>query len=286
MILFVIRDHVGSTPLANLTATLTQDMERIWQSLSKPPHLSDATIHQYFDLSFAALPHKVLMPEKFEESVLELRKRFTDRSRDDYVFQPAYHKRIPADGVGFYMEGIWQQVLTNKDLDLPTQQELLAQFRCDEIAAVVTEVFLASAKAVRRPVEGGTVVEGLGSLMKDWLETALGRSTPWHETLIPSELGLRLTRAIGKFDRDASRYHANVYQRKRQDLLATLHASLSPLFLGQLKNLHKTSTATFSKEITAGLKEHGYDFAEVVEQAKARAKDTFLRGARGESPVH
>lgn len=47
------------------------------------------------------------MPEKFEESVTELRKRFTDRTRPDYVFQPSYHKRIPADGVSFYMEGIW-----------------------------------------------------------------------------------------------------------------------------------------------------------------------------------
>lgn len=47
------------------------------------------------------------MPEKFEEAVLELRKRFTDRKADDYVFQPVYHKRIPADGVSFYMEGIW-----------------------------------------------------------------------------------------------------------------------------------------------------------------------------------
>jgi hypothetical protein len=174
LILFVIRDHVGSTPLSNLTATLTQDMERIWASLSKPPHLADVTLQQYFDLSFAALPHKVLMPEKFEESVLDLRKRFTDRSRDDYVFQPAYHKRIPADGVGFYMEGIWQQVLTNKDLDLPTQQELLAQFRCDEIATVVMETFMANVKIVRKPVEGGTVVEGLGAQFKEWLETAMG----------------------------------------------------------------------------------------------------------------
>ncbi len=47
------------------------------------------------------------MPERFEEAVLELRERFIDRSRKDYVFQPSYHKRIPADGVGFYMEGIW-----------------------------------------------------------------------------------------------------------------------------------------------------------------------------------
>lgn len=73
----------------------------------EPDHLADSTLKQYFDLDFAALPHKVLMPEKFEEAVLALRKRFVDRSRDDYVFQPAYHKRIPADGVSFYMEGIW-----------------------------------------------------------------------------------------------------------------------------------------------------------------------------------
>jgi hypothetical protein len=64
--------------------------------------------------------------------------------------------------------------LTNKDLDLPTQQELLAQFRCDEIAAGVTEAFLASSKVVRRPVEAGSVVDGLGALMRDWLSTALG----------------------------------------------------------------------------------------------------------------
>ncbi|GFZ46730.1 Hydrolase acting on GTP to facilitate cellular and subcellular movement [Saitozyma sp. JCM 24511] len=257
LILFVIRDHVGATPMQNLTGTLTQDMEKIWASLSKPPHLADATLSSYFDLSFAALPHKILMPEKFEAEVLELRKRFTDRSRADYVFQPAYHKRIPADGVGFYMEGIWQQVLTNKDLDLPTQQELLAQFRCDEIAAGVTEAFLVSAKVVRRPVEAGSVVEGLGSLMQDWIATALG-----------------------KFDRDASRYHSGVYQRKRADLVTALHVSLSPIFLGQLKNIHKSISADFAKELQAGLKEPGYDFAAVVKGATDKARNKFLSGAK------
>lgn len=74
-----------------------------------------------------------------------------------------------------------------------------------------------------------------------------------------------------------------MYQRKRQDLLASLHASLSPLFLGQLKNLHKNATATFSKDITSGLKEQGYDFANVVEKGKAKAKDSFLGGAKGKS---
>ena len=73
----------------------------------QPDHLASASLSDYFDLTFAALPHKILLPEKFEEAVVDLRKRFTDRDREDFVFKPAYHKRIPADGVPFYMEGIW-----------------------------------------------------------------------------------------------------------------------------------------------------------------------------------
>ena len=82
-------------------------MQKIWDTLSKPPELKDKQLSDYFDLSFAALPHKILAADKFESEVLELRKRFADKSREDYVFSPSYHKRIPADGVAFYMEGIW-----------------------------------------------------------------------------------------------------------------------------------------------------------------------------------
>jgi len=35
LLLFVIRDHVGSTPLENLSSTLKADLERIWHDLSK-----------------------------------------------------------------------------------------------------------------------------------------------------------------------------------------------------------------------------------------------------------
>jgi len=107
LLLFVIRDHVGATPLANLSQTLVADLTKIWDSLSKPEGLTDLKLTDYFDLSFTGLGHKILVPEKFEKGVMELRKRFIDRERDDFVFKPAYHKRIPADGVAHYMEGIW-----------------------------------------------------------------------------------------------------------------------------------------------------------------------------------
>lgn len=61
----------------------------------------------YFDLSFTALPHKVLAADKFESEVQRLRGRFINSDSDDFLFKPAYHKRIPADGVAFYMENIW-----------------------------------------------------------------------------------------------------------------------------------------------------------------------------------
>ena len=192
LLLFVIRDFIGATPLANLQATLTADMQKIWETLSKPSELKDKQLSDYFDLSFAALPHKILAADKFESEVVELRKRFVDKSRENYVFSPAYHKRIPADGVAFYMEGIWvscfyvsrvfrtlilsqEQVQTNKDLDLPTQRELLAQFRCDEISGAALAEFIEQAKPQRRPVESGKVVDGLGKMMRAWRTQALGK---------------------------------------------------------------------------------------------------------------
>ncbi|KAJ7451804.1 RHD3/Sey1 [Mycena galericulata] len=257
LLLFVIRDHIGQTPLANLQATLTADLNRIWESLSKPTELQDRQLSDYFDLAFTALPHKVLAADKFEAEVLNLRTRFVDKETPGFLFKPAYHKRIPADGVAFYMEGIWEQVQTNKDLDLPTQQELLAQFRCDEISTVALAEFNEQAKSQRRPVEAGRVVDGLGELMRNWRKDALTR-----------------------YDRDASRYHQGVYGRKRVDLIAALDSTLSPLYLGQLKNLHKTCLVAFKKEMLDGLHGEGYNFADVVSAARDRCLGRFETGAK------
>ena len=110
LLLFIIRDHIGTTPLANLASTLETDINRIWDSLSKPAELQDRKLSDYFDLGFTTLPHKILAADKFEEEVLNLRRRFMDKENPNYVFKPAYHKRIPADGVAMYMEGIWVRV--------------------------------------------------------------------------------------------------------------------------------------------------------------------------------
>jgi protein SEY1 len=67
-----------------------------------------------------------------------------------------------------------EQVQSNKDLDLPTQQELLAQFRCDEISAGALAEFNEEAKSQKKPIESGRVVEGLGAMMRSWRSRAIG----------------------------------------------------------------------------------------------------------------
>ena len=57
------------------------------------------------------------------------------------LFKPEYHHDVPIDGWTMYAERCWEQIETNKDLDLPTQQILVAQFKCDEIVESVFQEF-------------------------------------------------------------------------------------------------------------------------------------------------
>lgn len=149
--------------------------------------------------------------------------------------------------------------MANKDLDLPTQQELLAQFRCDEIANAAFLAFEAQIVAYRKPIDAGSIFEGLGKGMQESRATALTA-----------------------FDAAASRYHPAVYARKRAELLAKMNASLSPLFVGQLKNLSKSVVKEFKQSMARELKKDGYDFGALVQQANKRAEEHFASQAQRE----
>lgn len=252
LLLFVIRDYIGTTPLANLESTIRADLQRIWASLTKPEALAGADLGDFFDVSFSALPHKVLQAKEFDEGIAQLQRRFIDRSDPQYVFQTEYHKRIPIDGLPHYLESVWEQILQNKDLDLPTQQELLAQFRCDEIAAAAAAAFAAAMTALRSALDAGQVLATLGV-----------------------DMASHRAEALAVFDKDASRYHRGVYARKRADLLLQLNAVLLPFFLAQLKNLHTKLASAFQQAMQEGTRGASYDFGRLVEEHVAHALAAF-----------
>ena len=72
LLLFVIRDFIGKTPLTSLSNTLLQDMNKIWLGLSKPEEFEGVPMTDCFDIKFYGLPHKILMEEKFNEEAAKL----------------------------------------------------------------------------------------------------------------------------------------------------------------------------------------------------------------------
>jgi hypothetical protein len=91
--------------------------------------------------------------------------------------------------------------------------------------------------------------------------------------------------SLGKFDRDASRYHASIYQRQRDDLVASLYGALAPLHSAQLKNLHNASIGAYGKAFVNGVKEAGFDFLKLVDVGRARERQRFIDGAKGGSKI-
>lgn len=244
--------------------------------------MEKSKIDDYFDMSFVALPHKILQPEKFVSEVTKLGTRFReghrdarrDALRDDQelergIFLPEYHRRIPADGFPIYAENVWNQIVSNKDLDLPTQQELMAQFRCDEIAREALEGFDEAivpfeneqAEGIRSGVL--EVLGGLGAAMR----------------------AARM-KTVKNFDTEASRYHKGVYARKKGELESKIDGRLKILFQGQLSAAHKSGVREFSEAVSGAVKAGqkkgaSYDFAEIVDREKKNAVTRYDKEARG-----
>jgi protein SEY1 len=279
LLFFVIRDHIGNTPLQNLRKTLILDLERLWSGISKPKGLENSKIGDYFDFAFAALPHKILKPDDFEKEVKKLGTRFREGYKDpkthglldeesQALFLPEYHRRVPADGLPMYAKNVWDQIVENKDLDLPTQQELLAQFRCDEIAREVLVAFDETIKPLETE-QADHIRAGTSKIIKD-----LGNTM----TTARSDV-------LKNFETEASRYHKGVYQRKRSELESNIDTRLKALFKGQLNAAHKSGIAQFSDSVAAAVKrgqKHGahYDFAQIVEEEKSGAYTRFDETAK------
>ncbi|KAF2031608.1 root hair defective 3 GTP-binding protein [Setomelanomma holmii] len=279
LLFFVIRDHLGTTPLKNLQNTLIQDLSKLWSTISKPNGLETSRIEDYFDFAFVALPHKILQPEKFEEAVTKLSQRFKEGYNDPKksgllnevelpIFLPQYHRRIPADGFPAYAEGIWDQIVHNKDLDLPTQQELLAQFRCDEISR---EVLVAFDEKIT-PLED-----------KQAEDTRIGKPS------VIADLGPAMNAARAKvfkdFETSASRYHKGVYKRKQAELEGKVDTRLKAMCQKQLNAAHKSGVESFSDAVSAAVKMGqkkgaSYDFAQIVDSEKKKALAKFEQDAK------
>ena len=182
--------------------------------------------------------------------------RFITPTDVDYVFHPTYHKRIPVDGIPLYAKQCWDQIVSNKDLDLPTQQVLLAQYRCDEIAQIAMETFDTSIKPLESIVRTDSVIPSLGEKMSTARETVLT-----------------------DFETQAKRYHHDTFKRKLDDLRSTVDLRLHVLFRAQITGLHSICLKKFQEKVEMGLKRGG-EFAMTIIGVRSQVIQEFDNEAK------
>lgn len=230
LLLFVIRDHLGVTPKESLAATITQDLLKIWENLNKPSELANLAFADFFDLAFHTLSHKVLQHDKFLHDVKLLGNRLVDPADKEFLFKPYYHHDIPIEGWTMYAENCWEQIDSNKDLDLPTQQILVAKFKCDEIVNACYDDFLTEFEKVRS--EASTAAEDSPDFKR-----------------IGSELSVLKESTLASFDHSAAKYNQSVYEQRRSVLDEKVNAKLTEVLSIHSKKLLSSSLKQFAADL-------------------------------------
>lgn len=140
-ILFALRDHTlpedeEHTPNELLFDTIMKDVATLWSDISKPGQFVSSKVDDFFKFSFAALPHKIHKRVAFESAVDELKLRFHNEDSDLFS-SGSLEKEIPSDGFPKFVENVWTTIQECRDLNMPSQKEILSIFRCDQISQEV-----------------------------------------------------------------------------------------------------------------------------------------------------
>eukprot|EP01104_Vermistella_antarctica_P012650 TRINITY_DN3703_c1_g2_i1.p1 TRINITY_DN3703_c1_g2~~TRINITY_DN3703_c1_g2_i1.p1 ORF type:complete len:806 (+),score=215.04 TRINITY_DN3703_c1_g2_i1:97-2514(+) len=227
LLMFCIRDHVSS-PLATLKGTIVKDMATIWEGLIKPDQFQNSAVSDFFDFSFTSLPHKVLEPERFTTEVERLKSWFFNKDVPEYVWTGEYSTDVPSDGFPAYAEGIWDVIKSNKDLDLPTQKEMLATYRCEEISEECFQEFKTGFVALRSEIDESPEqpIDSFGARASALLEAALVR-----------------------YEGPSSLYHRETALKKREVLRNRVLHELCVLFESQLARLLTCGVRQFTSDL-------------------------------------
>ncbi|KAL6930483.1 related to Protein SEY1 [Hanseniaspora guilliermondii] len=161
LLLFVIRDYIGNTPLESHKLTLCNELEKMWEGIKKPEQLQDAKFTDFFDLEFRGFPHFVFQNDKFLDACLDLRNEFDSEK----IFNEDKYKistKLPLDGWEMYTSNCWKVISSSEQLDLPTQQILVAKFKTKEISKKLLEEYKNLSKSLLEDFTGNyKAIQGL-----------------------------------------------------------------------------------------------------------------------------
>ena len=266
-LLFILRDHVDGS-LEKLGNVVLKSLDTIWDRISKPALFADSPLSDHFHVRFASLPHYTLQKEEFHQAVKDLRRWFIDETHEKYLYRHVHKgnfRSIPLDGVPQYLDSCWTSIKANKDLDIPSQREMLARLRCGELAEHLLAAHNEAMDAALGKVKDGNFIPQVSRWAGDLEE-----------------------KAVDEFDKETKHYADAIVEEQRADLAAELAKASEAVILAQCAALADALVRTcdgsvqrvIDSALTSALPRLGREWFEKIQRAReeslARSKKEGL----------
>jgi hypothetical protein len=257
VLLFVFRDRT-KTPLARLVETWEEDLHRMWAAIPKPPTLEGTSVTDFFEVKYAALPNFEEREEDFRAESVLLRRRFTDEADEGQSLVRPAEDKLPGHALPLSMQRLWQVIREQKDLNLPAHKVMVANIRCEEIAA-----------------------DQLAALLEDQAWASLkGEASAGVVADFGQRASTLLHSCLTGYDEEARYFEAAVRADKRAELVAKAYAAVAGVRDAQLAALKARTLQRFQADLQAAVEAGEEGFSAAAARLTSEALGAFEEAAR------
>ena len=213
-ILILLRDFDPSRNKKDkIESMILNDIYNIWSEIKIPEKYQGKKPNDFFTFEFITLPNKIYVPDQFDKECDLLKERLK-HDHENYIFGNLNDiKNVPADGLQQYINQLWNDILNEKELNIPSQREMLANYRCTEIKQNILSSFDKEIKDLNSKC-AKTNVSDFKSRCEDINK-----------------------RMLDAYDEVAKNYDDKIYENIRNQLEENISQKLFACFLSQTKRL-------------------------------------------------
>ena len=130
--LFIIRDFEAGNE-ERVKDILKNNMKDIWSKCEMPDQYKDKNPADVFTFEFEFLPHMKYEQEQFNAQAMQLKARFELDAPNTLFLSDAMQKNTPMVDLPDLIQRNWKLIVTEDYLNLPNQQDLIADLRCKRV---------------------------------------------------------------------------------------------------------------------------------------------------------
>ena len=239
-----------------IESLILEDIHKIWKEIKIPEKFAGKGPENFFSFEFITLPHLIYKKDDFNKEIEDLRKRL-DKNDQNYFFNNLSSiKNVPADGLKQYVNQIWKDILNDKDLNIPSQREMLANYRCTEIK---NKILLSHDKE-----------------FKDLYKSSLEKNI---ENIKDTFIDIK-NRICTEYEKQACNYEEKVYKNFYNQLTEQISQKLYLCFLNQTKRLIPLIQKFMREELQKKLltiDDNNDDYMTIATNLKKKYLDQLLK---------